>query len=283
MRRTFLERLRGRPTVFKVAMSVFLTIYCLLTLYLILVVMLSSFKTRTDLLHNIMGPPRSFTLSNFHKVIMVDGFLRFLLNSVVLTSASVTALLFVSSLTAYGLSRYHFRGRNFLQLYFLLGTMFPIQLGILPIFVIIRTLHLTNNFVGLILIYAANMSVAVFIMSKFFRSLPHSIYESAKIDGAGEFRTFFQVMLPMGRPAVIAVAIIHFVLIWNDFYIPLVFLTRKAVRTLTLGVFFYMSDFLANWHYVFTAVTVALLPVIILFFLLSEQLVAGLTAGSLKQ
>jgi raffinose/stachyose/melibiose transport system permease protein len=186
-------------------------------------------------------------------------------------------------MVAYGLSRYRFKGNDFLQIYFLLGLMFPIQLGILPIFIILRSLGLINSLLGMVLIYTANMSLPVFIFSRFFRTLPKAMYESAIIDGAGEFRIFAQIMMPICKPVYATVGIINLVTIWNDFYMPLVFLTGKHVRTLTLGIYRYMSNFLANWHLVFTAVTVALIPVFILFFIFSRQLVAGLTAGSVKE
>tara|TARA_B100000614_G_C14516545_1_gene480784 strand:- start:96 stop:950 length:855 start_codon:yes stop_codon:yes gene_type:complete len=282
-RRTYLDRIRASRTPFTVAIVVVLTLYCLIALFLIPNVMLSSFKTRGELINNIMGFPHAFTLENYVTVLVEDNFIRYFMNSVVLSGLALTSLLFFASMTAYGLSRYRFRGRDALQVYFLLGTMFPIQLGILPIFIIIRTLGLTNTFLGMILIYTANMSLAVFIFSKFFRTLPYALYESARIDGAGEFRIFVQIMLPMSKPVLSTVGIIQFVLIWNDFYMPLVFLTRREVRTLTLAIFRYLSNFLANWHLVFTAATIALVPVIVVFFLFSEQLVAGLTAGSMKE
>lgn len=281
--RTYLDRLRAHTSPFTIAMTVLLSMYCLIALFLIPNVMLSSFKTRGELINNIMGLPRVFTLENYFTVLVEDGFIRYFANSVVLTSSALASLLFVSSMTAYGLSRYQYKGRDFLQVYFLLGTMFPIQLGILPIFIIIRSLGLTNSFLGMILIYTANMSLAVFIFSKFFRTLPYALYESARIDGAGEFRIFAQIMLPMSKPVISTVGLIQFVLFWNDFYLPLVFLTRREVRTLTLAIFRYLSNFLANWHLVFTAVTIALVPIIIVFFIFSEQLVSGLTSGSMKE
>ncbi len=281
--RSYLDRLRARRSPFTVCMVTLLSLYCVIAIFLIPNVILSSFKTRGELINNIVGFPKAFTLENYFTVLVEDDFIRYFMNSVVLASLALLSLLFISSMVAYGLSRYRFRGREFLQVYFLLGTMFPIQLGILPIFIIIRTLGLTNSFLGMILIYTANMSLAVFIFSKFFRTLPYALYESAIIDGAGEFRIFAQIMLPMSKPVLSTVGIIQFVLIWNDFYMPLVFLTRREVRTLTLAIFRYLSNFLANWHLVFTAVTIALLPVIIVFFIFSEQLVAGLTSGSMKE
>ncbi len=283
MARSYIERLLGRKTIFTRIAGVILALYSLIALYLIPITMLSAFKTKDDLIHNTMGLPRSFTLANFQAVLVDDGFFGFFLNSVALTSLSLVSLLFVASMTAYGLSRYDFKGKRFMQSYFLVGMMFPIQLGILPIFIIIRTLGLSNNFLGMALLYTANLSLPVFIFSRFFRLLPTSLHESAVIDGANEFTIYARVMMPISKPVFATVGILNFVLVWNDFYLPLVFLTKKGVRTLTLAIYRYMSNFLANWHLVFAAVTIALIPVLLAFFIFSEQLVAGLTAGSVKE
>lgn len=265
------------------AMSVLLVLYCLPALMLIPMVVLSAFKTRRDLIRNTLGFPRSFTLENFHVVLVQDGFYRYFLNSLILLALSLLLLLLVASMTAYGLARYRFRGRQFLQTYFLLGLMFPIQLGILPIFIIIRSLHLANTYFGMALLYAANMSLPVFLFAKFFRTLPDSLHESATIDGAGEYRVYARIMLPLSKPVIATVGLLDTVLIWNDFYLPLVFLTRKSMRTVTIGIFWYMTNFLENWHLVFSAVAIALVPIVVVFFLFSHQLVAGLTAGALKE
>lgn len=161
--------------------------------------------------------------------------------------------------------------------------MFPIQLGILPIFIMIRSMHLTNTFLGMVLIYTANMSLAVFIFSNFFRTLPNALYESALIEGAGEFTIFSRIMVPISKPVFATVGILNFVTIWNDFYMPLVFLTKKNIKTLPLGIYSYMNNFLANWHLVFAAVTLALIPVMIIFFAFSRFLISGLTAGAVKE
>jgi len=283
VKRTYYEKLRGSNSRTAGVFSVLLLLYSLITIFLIPNIMLSSVKTKSDLIHNTLGFPRSFTLDHYRTVFLEDRFFLYFLNSIVLSGTALFCLLLVASMTAYGLSRYRFRGREFLQIYFLLGMMFPIQLGILPIFIIIRSLGLINTRTGMVLIYTANLSLPVFIFSRFFNKLPTALYESALIDGAGEFRIFAQIMMPLSKPVYATVGIINFVTIWNDFYMPLVFLTGKKVRTLTLGIYRYMNNFLANWHLVFAAVTAALIPVFILFFLFSRHLVAGLTAGSVKE
>jgi raffinose/stachyose/melibiose transport system permease protein len=283
MNRSYLDRLLAKPSILSRFAWVLLGLYSLIALYLLPTVILSSFKTKQDLIRNPMGPPHSFTLDNYATILGKDGFLIYLKNSVLLTALSLLCLIFVASMTAYGLARYRFRGRKFLQTYFLLGMMFPIQLGILPIFIIIRSLGLANNFLGMALLYSANISLPVFIFARFFQGLPGAVYESAVIDGAGEFTIYARIMMPISKPVLATVGIMDFVIIWNDFYLPLVFLTKKSVRTLTLGIYSYMNNFLANWHLVFAAVTIALIPVLVAFFLFSNQLVAGLTAGSVKE
>ncbi len=283
MKRTHFEKLRGALGPAGITVSAVFFIYCLEALYLIPLLVVNSFKTKRDLINNTLGMIRSFTFENYRAIIVEDHFLRYFFNSIFLTTASLAALLLISSLCAYGLSRYHFRGRNFMRIYFLLGMMFPIQLGILPIFIIIRNMGLTNNFLGMILIYTANMSLPVFIFSNFFRALPAALYESAVIEGAGELTIFARIMVPISKPVFATVGILNFVTIWNDFYMPLVFLTRKEVRTLTLGIYRYMNNFLANWHLVFAAVTLSLIPILIMFFAFSRFLISGLTAGAIKE
>lgn len=269
--------------VVKNIFSVLLFFYSLIAVALILITILSSFKTKTDLINNTLGIPQSFTLENYQQVLVEDKFWLYFLNSTILAVGGVALLLFISSMAGYGLSKFRFKGRDVMQTYFLMGLMFPIQLGILPLFIMLRSLGLINKLLGLILLYGANMSFAVFVLSKFLRTVPNAMLESARIDGASEFRIYRKIVLPMSTPVLSTVGLISFVTMWNDFYMPLVFLTKENVRTLTLGVYRYMNNFLENWHLVFAAVTVALIPVIIVFFLFSNQIIAGLTGGAVKE
>lgn len=265
----------------KIVSAVFI-LYTFLTIFLIGNTILSSFKTKSDLINNTIGWPSKFVLENFRIVLLEDGFLRCLFNSLFLVGISLFLLIIVSSMTAYGLAQYRFKARGFFQTYFLVGLMFPIQLGILPLYIMLSRAHLTNNLLGLALIYTANMSFPVFVFTKFFSELPLEIIESARIDGAGELHIFRKIITPISKPVIATVGLLNFVIIWNDFYLPLVFLTKSSVKTLTLGVYSYTANFLANWNKVFAAVTVAIIPVVIIYFLFSDQIVEGLTGGSVK-
>ena len=267
----------------KAAISVVLVIYTFITLFLIGNTVLSSFKTKQELISNTIGFPHKFTLENYRTLLFEHNFLRYFVNSLSLVFLSLMLLLMVSSMVSYGISRFDFKGKGMLQTYFLIGLMFPIQLGILPLFIMLTRLHLNNSILGLALLYAANMSFPVLVFSKFFRGIPQSLSESARIDGAKEFKVFLRIIIPMSKPVLFTMGLINFVIIWNDFYMPLVFLTKTSVRTLTLAVYSYMANFLANWHLVFAAVVIALLPVVIVFFRFSEQIVAGLAGGAVKE
>jgi raffinose/stachyose/melibiose transport system permease protein len=269
--------------IVKNLISFVLVLYTLITIFLIGNSVLSAFKTKSDLITNTMGFPKAFVLDNFHIVLGEDGFLTYLLNSVILVTLSIVFMIALSSSVAYGISMFRFKGRDFLQTYFLVGLMFPIQLGILPLFVIMNKLKLTNNLVGLALVYSANMSFSVVVFSKFFNGFQHALLEAAVIDGASPLQVFTRVVLPVSKPVIFTVGLINFVMVWNDFFMPLVFLTKSSLRTLTLGIYAYTADFLANWNKVFAGVTVALLPIIIIYFLFSEQIVSGLTSGSVKE
>jgi len=263
--------------------SVVMFIYSFIAVYLIGNTVLSSFKTKPELINNTFGFPKVFTLASYQNLFAQDDFGRYFINSFILVIMGLTMLLLASSMVAYGLARFKFKGKDFLKFYFLIGLMFPIQLGILPLFIMLKALHLTNNLFGVALLYTANMSFPVFVFTKFFMAQPAALIESAKIDGASEFRIFWQIVLPTSKPVLFTIGLINLVIIWNDFYIPLVFLTKKSVRTLTLAVYTYMGNFLANWDLVFAAVTIALVPVVILYLFFSKYIVAGLTGGSVKE
>lgn len=278
------KKIEGTGTrVAKNLISGILILYSSLSLFLIGNTLLSSFKTKSDLIENTIGWPNSFTLENYKVVLGEEHFFRYFLNSVILVGISLLCLEIISSMVAYGLAQYKFKGKSFMQTYFMLGLMFPIQLGILPLFIMLTKVHLNNNLLGLVLIYTANLSFPVLTFSKFFQELPVSVIESARIDGASEFQIYTRMVLPISKPVIFTVGLINFVQLWNDFFMPLVFLTKTNVRTLTLAVYSYSANFLANWNKIFAAAAIALVPVVIIYFMFSEQIVAGLTGGSVKE
>lgn len=283
MKQTQTLNMGRRSRTVKALLSALLILYSLITIFLVGDTAASSFKTKLELVNNLIGIPREPTLDNYVRVFVEEGFWKYILNSVVLVSLALVLLLAVSSTLAYGMAQYRFRGKSFLQGYLLIGLMMPVQLSILPLYLMLSRVHLTNSFIGLALVYAANLSFPFTVFYQFFAQLPEAVIESARIDGAKDLRIFVNIVTPISKPVFATVGLLQFITIWNDFFLPMVFLTEKSKQTLTLAIYSYTCNFLKNWDKIFAAVTVALIPILIIYFLFSEQIVAGLTAGATKE
>lgn len=261
------------------------TILCLLyssiIVLLLYITVISSFKDGTAIVTDIFALPESLDFSHYVEVITESHFLRSMWNSIFITGVSIVGLLFVSSMLAYGYARYDFKGKGFLQTFILLGMMFPIQLGVLINFRTINALGLVNTPWGLILIYIGNLSLATFLFMRFFTKLPESLAESAKIDGANEFTIFAKIMMPLSKPIFGTVALVSGLTIYNDFYMPLIFLGGEQ-RTATVVLQGNLSAFLFNIEKIFPMVVISVIPVILMYLFCQKQLIEGLTAGAEK-
>lgn len=267
----------------KTIISIMLIIYSLITVFLVGETIASSFKTKIELVDNLIGLPKEPTLANYFTVFVKEGFGRYIMNSISLVAISLILLIIVSSMLAYGMAQYTFKGKKFLQAYFLIGLMMPVQLSILPLYLMLSRLKMTNSFLGLALLYAANLSFSFLVFNQFFLQLPQAMIESAHMDGASDMCIFWKIVVPISKPVFSTVGLLQFVTIWNDFFLPMVFLPKKNAHTLTLAIYSYTGNFLKNWDKIFAAATIALVPILIIYFLFSEQIVAGLTAGSTKE
>jgi len=264
--------------------SLLLGIWCLISIIMFVNIMLSSFKTNVEIFFSPWGFPTKLIFTNYVQLFK-DGFLVYYVNSFIVLILSIWILLTVSALAAYGLGVFQFRGNKLLRSYFLLGLMFPVQLGIIPLFNLVRNLHLYNNIFSLIIIYSAGVSIPIFILTNFIQNIPPSLRDAAKIDGANELQIFGMVMVPLMMPAIGALIPLTAVGIWNDFFLPLVFLTSDSVRTVPLGLLKYFSGRgfdLSKIGLVFTAVTVSVLPLLIIYIFGSNKIIEGLTQGSSK-
>jgi len=258
--------------------------FCLINIALFANLYLSMFKTNIELFANTWGFPQQFNFDNIIKLIEM-GFQNYVYNSAIVLVFALFIRIFCASMVAYGLTRYDFKGRSILTLFFLVGLMFPAELGIIALSLMIRDLGLINTRLGLILVEAANMSLAVFILSNFLKTVPKSMSESARIDGANEFTVFTVIVLPMMRPALGAVIPLSMIGIWNNLFIPLVLLTREEVKTIPLGLmrfFNAVNPDLSRINLAFTAIALGTLPMLLLFALGSKQMINGITQGSVK-
>jgi raffinose/stachyose/melibiose transport system permease protein len=254
--------------------------YAAVALVPLIVMVLDSLRPNAKVLGDPLGLPTSPTFESYRIAWSQASFATYVQNSALVTIAAVVLDVCVSLPAAYALGRYTFRGSGVLSAYFLSGLMLPIRLGILPIFYLLGNLHMIDSRLGLILVYAASrIPFSVFIMAAFFRGLPHEIEEAARIDGAGEFRIFLNVMVPLVRPAIATVVVFRFVPLWTDFFFPLVLLRTTSKYTLPVGLTQFFGEYLTNWSALFAGLVIATVPLVMLFLVATKQIVAGLTAG----
>ena len=259
--------------------------YCLLVLGPILLVLLNSFKTRSGIFDDPLGWPTKATLSlvGYGKVLGDAAIGHMFVNSAIVTGVSLAAILLLGAMAAWALTEYGFFGNRLLALFLAFGIMVPIRLGSVAILQEMVALNLVNTLTALVLVYIAQgLPLAVMILSEFVSQVPQELKDAARCDGVGEYRIFFQVVLPLIRPAVATVAVFTMVPIWNDLWFPLILAPSEQTQTITLGVQQFVGQFATDWNAVLAALSLAVLPILVLYALFSRQLIRGITAGAVK-
>jgi raffinose/stachyose/melibiose transport system permease protein len=258
--------------------------YTFIALFPIVLIVANSFKSRFAIFDNPLAPPTSDTFATIgYETLNKRGdFALYIANSTIVTGVSLVLVLLCGAMAAFALSRYPFRGNRWLGLYLALGIMIPIRLGTVAILGEMKTLGLINNLLSLILVYtAAGLPLAVFVLANFFREVPRELEDAARVDGAGHFRVFSMVVR-LARPAVAAVAILTMIPIWNDLWWPLILAPGRSTATLTLGTQQFLGQFVSDFNAVLSALTIAMLPMLVLYILFNRQFVRGLMGGALK-
>ena len=262
-----------------------LGIWSLFTIFIILWVMMSSLKTNKELFTDVWALPTKLHFENYSKALFAVDMEYYFLNSLVVVLTSVLVILILSAPAAYVLSRKKFKGSTWFMLAFIAGIGIPIPLLFIPLFVIMTTLKINNTLLGLgVLFIALSLPFTVFMLSGFFTSLPMELEEAAIIDGASDFQVFFRVMLPLGLPGLITAAIFNFIGIWNEYQLALVFLNDPNKSTLSLGLYSLSNgmEYTGDWVGLMAGVVIVMIPTIILYIILSERMISGITMGAVK-
>ena len=276
------EVLSAKGKIARWIISTILILYSFITIFVVGITLMDSLKTKGDLVSNFVGLPKALSLSSYSSVLFDTDILLYLKNSVILTVCGTAGCILLSSMAAYGIARYQFKGKTLLSSYFMVGMMVPIQVTILPLFLILRNMGLLNHLAGLILVYISGISMSCLIFQKFFRTIPVALEESARLDGCSDLRVFFKIILPICKPVMFTMALITSIGQWNDFYMPMVILGNKNVTTLTLAIYRYIGQFMRYMSESMAAVMITLVPIIVVYFLFSSQIVEGLTGGAVK-
>ena len=192
-------------------------------------------------------------------------------------------VLLLGAMAAWALTEYRFRGSTVLALFLSIGIMVPIRLGSVAILNMMRSAGLNDTLTALILIYVAQgLPMAIFILSEFIQQIPTDLRDAARCDGVPETRIFLEVIAPLLRPAIATVAVFTIVPIWNDLWFPLILTSSDSTHTVTLGVQQFLGQYITDWNSVLAALSMAILPVVVIYVILSRQLIAGLTSGAVK-
>ncbi len=246
-------------------------------------VVIASFKTLPDFFANPYGFPEEWAWQNYVEAWKQARIATTLTNSVIVTAASVLASTFLAALIGYGLARKDKPLALALYTLFISGMLVPVQMIVLPLFVVLRELGVLGTHLALILPYTAlGLPMGVLILTPLIATLPRDLADAARIDGAGEWQIFRRVVLPMLRPGLASVMILNGVWMWNEFFIPLVLAFRPSTQTLPVGIMSFVGTYSTEWGLIFASVVMATAPAVIAYVAMSRQFVAGLTAGAVK-
>jgi len=259
--------------------------YTLIAIFPVFLTIINSFKDRNAIFRSPLQvpTPSTFSLVGYQTVLGQGDFATYFQNSFIVTIVAIFLVLLFGAMAAFALSEYRFKGNTLVGLYMAIGIMIPIRLGTVAILQGMVATGLVNTLTALILVYTAQgIPLAIFILSEFMRTVSDDLKNAGRIDGLSEYAIFFRLVLPLVRPAMATVAVFTMIPIWNDLWFPLILAPSEATKTVTLGSQIFIGQFVTNWNAVLAALSLAILPILVLYVIFSRQLIRGITSGAVK-
>jgi raffinose/stachyose/melibiose transport system permease protein len=246
-----------------------------------------SFRTTADILNDPFGLPKTLDVENYGKLLFDPeiGFMRYFINSIVVSVGALAVTLILSTMGGYGFgrSRYQFKFRGPLFSMLLFALMLPPQIFYIPQFTMMSKLGLLNTYWSLILIYAATaLPVSTYLMSTYFSQLPSELEDASQIDGCTHFQTFWHVMLPLARPAIMTVTLMNFMSFWNELLLAITMVTDPKMRTIQAAMMMFVGEHGSNYAIAAASLALSMLPTLLLYLVMSDKFIEGLTAGAVK-
>ncbi|MBL4626455.1 MAG: carbohydrate ABC transporter permease [Roseicyclus sp.] len=279
-----MNKARGNPLNIAAAHGI-LILYTIIALFPVFVILINSFKERRSIFREPLALPdrESFSTIGYETVFNQGDFFLYFQNSLIVTVATLFFVLLFGAMAAFALAEYKFKGNTLMGLYLALGIMIPIRIGTVAILEMMVATGLVNTLWTLILVYTAQgLPLAIFILSEFMKQVSDDLKNAGRIDGLSEYTIFFKLVLPLVRPAMATVAVFNMIPIWNDLWFPLILAPSEATKTLTLGSQVFIGQFVTDWNAVLSALSMAILPVMVLYVIFSRQLIRGITSGAVK-
>jgi multiple sugar transport system permease protein len=263
--------------------SAFILLICLSVIFMIpLIWMLITALTPSGQEFSQSWLPEKLVWSNFIEAWKAMPFTLYMWNTILITALTTIGQLLSSSIVAYGFARLRFPGRDMLFILVLATMMIPFQVTLIPQFLIFAYIHWINSFKPLIIPSFFGAAFNIFLIRQFIMSIPHDLDDAAQIDGCGYLRTYWQIILPLCRPALATVAIFSFMYHWNDFLGPLIYLDSADKRTLSLGLSMFSGYYSVDWNYMMAVSLLVLLPCLLIFFFTQKYFIRGVVISGLK-
>ncbi|MEZ5259900.1 MAG: carbohydrate ABC transporter permease [Ilumatobacteraceae bacterium] len=245
---------------------------------------LGGFRSSQQLSADPVGLPNPWIWENYEMLLRSGDFWRQVWNSTLIAMLTTLVVIPAASMAAFVLARYEFRGRELVYGLFTIGLLFPVAVAILPLFIVLRQVGLLSNPLGVALPQAAfALPISIVIMRPFFRAIPQSLQDAARIDGCGPLRFYWHVMLPLSRPVLSTIAVITIVGSWNAFLLPLLVLIDPDQHTLPIGVNNVSAQFSTDYSVVLAYTTLSMIPALLFYALAERQIIGGLTSGAVKE
>ncbi len=278
-------QLRKKKKIKNVLFELFMIVLILLLFYPVLMIFFMSLKDDMEVLLSPLSLPKSLHFENYVSAFEQMDFVRVFCNSLLITSVSVGVGTIVYCISGYALVRARKYRWVFMTMYviFLLGLVLPAQSTLIPLLYLYKELGLMNTYRGITLLYlSGGASFSIFLITGFINTVPITLEEAAALDGCTPYGIFFKIVFPLLKPIISTLIIINAVNIWNDFFNPLMFMSGKAGRTITLAVYMFKGQYSTQWNVLFAGLVLATLPMMLVYFVLQKYMIAGMTSGAVK-
>ncbi|WP_428771724.1 carbohydrate ABC transporter permease [Treponema sp. HNW] len=262
---------------------IILIFFFLLVIFPFVISLMVSLKTNVEVITKPLALPKSPQFKNYIHAIKRGNLITGYKNSIIVTSASLAMIAITCMTASYVLAKFHFKFNRIIFLFFTAGMMIPMPILFIPLFKMFVNWELYNTRLGLVLIYTAKSApFAILLLTGYFTEIPNELFESADIDGASNFMKFRSIAVPLTVPGLSAVSIFIFRDIWNDFFLPLIFMRKPSLQTLQVGLSWFMGQFSSQWGMLYATLNLIVIPLIIMFSLFSRKFIQGMTSGALK-
>ncbi|OPJ59502.1 carbohydrate ABC transporter permease [Clostridium oryzae] len=265
-------------------LEIVMVIVAIMFLYPIILMIFNSLKSFSEVMANVIALPKHLEIKNYTYVWKFVNYPRLFLNNLIITTIGIIGIIFFASIASYKLSRTKTKYSWLVYLFCITPMLIPFQTIMITVLKLFKVLHLTNSTWGLgIQYWGFGVPMAIFIYHGFVKTIPKEIDESAVVDGASSFRTFFSIIFPLLKPVTSTIVVIDVMWIWNDFLLPLLMVNAtKATQTLTLAAYTFVGQYITNWQYAMAAMVLAVFPSILFFIFMQKHIVKGVTAGAVK-